>query len=224
MANTTIITASNGYKYRPMKESDYTFFMECWKDFPQGIQTYDVRTKRFSDFLQCNEGYGTEALIKSGDVNNTDKCVTWTHILEKADGTAVGVGVNVFAFNNEIFAKFGIIHPDHRGNKHWTAMEFMNLGLGERVEVTYGYSWFYETNPVNGSFGGAARTKYDAAGIDISQTGKTVVTPVENSADGVQFSTEEVNLQKNYSTIAQYRTYKSNNSDWASVSYSYSST
>ena len=84
--------------------------------------------------------------------------------------------------------------------------------------------WFYETNPVNGSFGGAARTKYDTAGIDISQTGKTVVTPVENAADGVQFSTEEVNLQKNYSTIAQYRTYKSNNSDWASVSYSYSST
>ena len=100
----------------------------------------------------------------------------------------------------------------------------MNLGLGERVEVTYGYSWFYETNPVNGGFGSAARTKYNAAGIDISQTGRTVVTPVQNAADGVQFSTEEVNLQKNYSTIEQYRTYKSNNSDWASVTYSYSST
>ena len=65
MACTTVITASNGYKWRPMKESDYNFFMEIWKDFPQGIQSYEMRLKRFSEFMTCNEGYGTEANIKA---------------------------------------------------------------------------------------------------------------------------------------------------------------
>ena len=50
MAATTICTASNGWKFRPLQETsaDQDFFMRCWKDFPQGTTTYIARLNRFS--------------------------------------------------------------------------------------------------------------------------------------------------------------------------------
>ena len=53
MANT--ITASNGYKMRPIKESDYTFVMETLKDFPLGAMTYSQRINEFSHMLYVSE-------------------------------------------------------------------------------------------------------------------------------------------------------------------------
>jgi len=218
MACNTVITASNGMKLRPMKESDFNFYMECWKDFPQGVQSYAERLNRFSAHMERNEGYGTEALIKSGDVNFEEKCIVWSMILEKADSTPVCYQTYVFEEANECFLKFGITHPNHRGQGHWKALSMFNLAMCQRVEVTSAYSWFMATNPVNSNAMSAERTKYANAGFDISKTAKATVTnpPV--------FNINEDDLVKNSGTITQYAQYKANDSAWADVTWTYSTT
>ena len=54
MAATTVLTASNGWKFRPLEETaaDQDFYIRCWKDFPQGSNTYIARLNRFSWHLQ----------------------------------------------------------------------------------------------------------------------------------------------------------------------------
>ena len=43
MAANTIVTASTGWKIRPLKESDYEFFMESFIDYPLGNNSYRRR-------------------------------------------------------------------------------------------------------------------------------------------------------------------------------------
>ena len=59
----------------------------------------------------------------------------------------------------------------------------------------------------------ATRTKWDGLGFDL--TGTTTTTPGE-------FHLEAQNLEHNEATIAQYRTLKAGDSDWADVTWSYS--
>ena len=218
MACNTVITASNGMKLRPMKESDFNFYMECWKDFPQGIQTYAERLNRFSAHMERNEGYGSEALIKSGDVNYTDKCIVWSMILEKADATPVCYQTFVFEVVDQCYLKFGITHPDRRGQGYWKALSMFNLAMCQRVEVTSAYSWFMAANPVNPNAITAERARYSAAGFDISGTAKIVPT------DPPTFNTHEHDVVKNHGTIAQYAQYKANDSNWVDVTWTYSTT
>lgn len=218
MACNTVITASNGMKLRPMVESDFNFYMECWKDFPQGIQTFSERMNRFSAHMQRNEGYGSEALIKSGDVDFEDKCIVWSMILEKADGTPVAYQAYVFEQENECYLKFGMVHPSHRGQGYWTATHMFVLAMCERVEVTSAHSWFMASNPINSNAMTAERNRYAAAGFDISGTGRTTVT------NPPMFNITEHDLVKNHGTIAQYTQYKANDSNWADITWTYSTT
>lgn len=231
MAAVTIVTGSNGYKLRPMKESDYTFFMECWKDFPQGLQTYDIRVKRFSKFLQCNEeGYGTDALIQAGTVGPSHGIATWTYIMEKPDGTPVALATYVFDEPQVLFAKFGMVHPDQRGNKYWTGICIMQLGLAQHLDITSGYSWFIKDNPVNPDAPNAERAKYDTAGMTTTGTAVTAVNiipmaagvNIEGAGMPVFNNVADVELVKNHATEAQYIVFKNNNSDWAAVTWSIS--
>ena len=222
MACTTVITASNGYKLRPLKESDFNFYMEAWKDFPQGVQTYEMRLKRFSMALQLNEGYGTEALIKSGDVDTQRKSVAWAFVLEKADATAVAYMSCIFEYANELFAKFHLVHPDHRGVGHWTALTMMNVALANRLDITQAHSWFMQTNPVNSAAMADQKTKYDTAGLTTSGTAQTTVTLTERGEPVFNHAVE--NLTKNLGNIAAWNQYVANNTDWASITYTYSTT
>ena len=67
MAN--IITASNGYKMRPIKESDYTFVMETLKDFPLGVMTYSRRINEFSRMLYVSEGF--DCILSGGEYTDS---------------------------------------------------------------------------------------------------------------------------------------------------------
>ena len=218
MACTTIITASNNMKLRPMTESDFSFYMECWKDFPQGLQSYAERLNRFSLHMERNEGYGTEALIKSGDVNYDDKCIVWSMILEKADGTPVAYQTYVFEEQDICLSRFEIIHPNHRRQGYWTALHMFLLAMCQRVEVNSAYSWYMAANPVNSNAVSAERSKFSADGFDISGTAKIVPT------DPPTFNTHEHDVVKNHGTIAQYAQYKANDSNWADVTWTYSTT
>jgi len=206
-----------------MKESDYNFFMEIWKDFPQGIQSYEMRLKRFSEFMRCNEGYGTEANIQAGEVNTVDKSVSWSFILEKADATPVGYAMSVFEEAGYLFAKFNCIHPDHRGQKHWTAITMLTLALARRLSITHGYSWMLSNNPVNSAAVADQKTKYANAGIDNSMNDKTSVT-MHPELKVPAFNHEVVDMFKNLGPISAYETLKSNNNDWKDITFTYSST
>ena len=218
MACNTVITASNGMKLRPMKESDFNFYMECWKDFPQGIQSFSERLNRFSLHMERNEGYGSEALIKSGDVNFEEKCIVWSMILEKADGTPVGYNTYVFEEDNICLSKFEMIHPSHRGQGYWTALHMFALAMCQRVEINSAYSWYMTTNPVNSNATTAERSKFAAAGFDLSGQARIIPT------DPPSFNTHEHDVVKNYGTVAQYAQYKANDSAWADVTWTYSTT
>jgi len=221
MANTTVITASNGYKLRPLKESDFNFYMEAWKDFPQGIQTYEMRLKRFSMMLQLNEGYGTEALIKSGDVDTLSKSVAWHFVMEKADGTAVGFLSSIFEYVDKMYAKFHLIHPDHRGQGHWTALTVLTIELANYLEITESHSWFMESNPVNSAAMQDQKHKYDTAGLTTSGTAQTTVSLTQDKGDPV-FNHSVHNLTKNLGSMVVWNQYVANNTDWASITYTYS--
>ena len=222
MANITVITASNGYKLRPLKESDFNFYMEAWKDFPQGVQSYEMRLKRFSMMLQLNEGYGTEALIKAGDVDTLNKSIGWHFVMEKADGTAVGFLSSIFEYADKMYAKFHLIHPDHRGQGHWTALTMLTIELANHLEITESHSWFMETNPVNSAAMTDQKTKYDAAGLTTSDTAQTTVTLTDKGEPVFNHSVH--NLTKNLGSMAVWNQYKANNTDWASITFTYSTT
>ena len=108
MAN--IITASNGYKMRPIKESDYTFIMETLKDFPLGAMTYSQRINEFSHMLYVSEGF--DSVLSTGDYN---ACIAT--VIEKPDGTPVALRHNIIK-DNIAEIRIGAVHPDHRGNKY----------------------------------------------------------------------------------------------------------
>ena len=112
------VTSSNGYKMRPLIESDQPFIMECLKDFPIGSNTYYQRITEFSHMLYVTEGYNADT-VKAGN-----QC-SLTAVLEKTDGTKLGF--NHYEFDNKIVTiKMGVIHPTYRGEGHATA----NLMLG----------------------------------------------------------------------------------------------
>ena len=58
----TIITASNGYKIRPLTDSDSSFILETLKDFPVGSNTYSQRVNEFSNSLYVTEGFNKTAV------------------------------------------------------------------------------------------------------------------------------------------------------------------
>ena len=116
MANT--ITASNGYKMRPIKESDYTFVMETLKDFPLGAMTYSQRINEFSHMLYVSEGF--DSVLSTGDYN---ACIAT--VIEKPDGTAVALRHNIIK-DNVAEIRIGAVHPDHRGNKYQTVNSMLN--------------------------------------------------------------------------------------------------
>ena len=78
-------------------------------------------------------------------------------------------------------------------------------------------------NPVNAAAIADQKAKYDTAGIDTSRTDTTSVTIIPEL--GVPaFNHEVVDMFKNLAPISAYETLKSNNSTWADVTFTYSST
>ena len=140
--------------------------------------------------------------------------------MENTDGVPVAQTVYVFEEAHVMFVKFGMIHPSHRGNKYWTVAQIMDIGLAEHLQITSSYSWFLKTNPINPNAMNVTRTKFAAAGADISVTGVTS-TDLQRNGEPV-FNTREENLVKNQGTIAQWRLVKTANSDWADVTFTIS--
>ena len=212
MAATTICTASNGWKFRPLEETstDQDFFMRCWKDFPQGTTTYIARLNRFSRMLLNNDNFN-ETNIHTYD---NDNLLLATYVSEKS-GTPIGISTWVFgAEAGKMNVRFGMIDPNERGKGYFSDHNIMTLGMMERWNMTHINAWFQAPgNAGHNNAVSATRTKWDGLGFDL--TGTTTTTPGE-------FHLEAQNLEHNEATIAQYRTLKAGDSDWADVTWSYS--
>ena len=90
----------------------------------------------------------------------------------------------------------------------------MTLGMMERWNLTHINAWFQAPgNAGHNTAVSSTRTKWDDLGFDL--TGTTTTSPGD-------FHLEAQNLEYNEATIAQYRTLKAGDSDWASVTWTYS--
>ena len=210
----TIVTANNGWVNRPMIESDFTFWMECWKDFPlspgETTFTYLDRLTWFSARILNNET-GTDASIKSGFTMTNNVPLIRTYVTLKPDGTPIGIRVYSLEESGEAWVRSDLIHPAHRGEGHWTDHQLMQLGLMREWNITTTKAWV-ENDPTFSTMG-FVKTKLTNLGMGVSASAK-------DSSDGALNSVgTSVSLDHWTRPIAQFEAQKSGDSDWADVTY-----
>ena len=193
----TIVTSSNGYKIRPMIESDQSFITDCLKDFPIGSNTYLQRITEFSHMLYVTEGY-TEAKVKAGN-----QC-SITIVLEKTDGTKLGFQHS--DFNNKIVSvKMGVIHPDHRGEGYSTAYLMLGGELAyNHLDCTSSVLEVVDTYEKQ-----IEKWRPDLAADETTRT-------TDRSKFG---DTKNYNLVKVTATAAEHEAHRAAHSTWGSVTY-----
>ena len=213
----TIITANNSWVHRPMIESDYTFWMECWKDYPLspevGTFTYEERLKWFSARITQNET-GTDASIKGGFTMTSNTPIIRTYISVNPAGNPVGIRVYSFEASGEAWVRADIIHPTHRGNGYFTDHKILAVGLMREWNITTIKGWV-ENDPTFSTIG-LVKTKLGNLGMSVSASAKDSSDIALNS-EGTSVSLDNLSI-----TIAQCEALKSGDSDWADVTFAIS--
>ena len=198
----TIITTSNGYKYRPLEETDETFMMDCLKDYPIGSNTIYQRRNEFANMLYVTEGFD-ETKVK-----NKTSPQSITMVTEKADGSAIGFQ-HIEIVDLIVELRMGATHPTHRRQGHSTA-RLMLLG-----EFAYNHL-------------GCTGTMVEIVNTD--QVNKVADTwRGDISADETQRNnenkfgdTQTFTLNKIQITAAEHETHRAGHSTWVSVTYTIS--
>jgi hypothetical protein len=95
----------------------------------------------------------------------------------------------------------------------------MLLALAERLQITSGFGYQLVESPSQNA-ANHMREAFSNSGAD---TSGTLTSKILRYPDGeIDFITSEDAMTKNVFTIAQFRTFKANNSDWAGVTWAYS--
>tara|TARA_R100001443_G_scaffold27688_1_gene40894 strand:+ start:153 stop:752 length:600 start_codon:yes stop_codon:yes gene_type:complete len=198
----TIITASNGYKYRPLAETDETFIMESLKDYPIGSNTYQQRLNEFSNFLYVTEGFNETA------VKNKTSPQSITMVTEKSGGTAVGFQ-HITIDNLVVNLAMGATHPSHKRQGHSTA-RLMLLGEFAYTHLGCSGTWLEIVNT-----------------DEVKQVADTWRGDI--SADETQRANENkfgdsqtYTLNKIQITAAEHETHRAAHSTWGSITYTIS--
>ena len=199
MAN--IITASNGYKLRPLAESDHTFMVETLADFPIGCNTYLQRQQEFSNML-----YVTNGFTKSKVTNKTPTSITM--VLEKADGTEVSFN-HYEIIDLVIDVKMGAVHPSHRGQKHYTAQQmlggyfaYIHLGCTKSIQEAVDTDTLTEL---------ANNWRPSLSTAEVDRTSEN------NFGDDRTYT-----LSKITATAGEHESYRASHSTWSSITYAVS--
>ena len=198
----TIITASNGYKYRPLAETDETFIMESLKDYPIGSNTYQQRLNEFSNFLYVTEGFNETA------VKNKTSPQSITMVTEKSGGTAIGFQ-HITIDNLVVNLAMGATHPSHKRQGHSTA-RLMLLGEFAYTHLGCSGTWLEIVNT-----------------DEVKQVADTWRGDI--SADETQRANENkfgdsqtYTLNKIQITAAEHETHRAAHSTWGSITYTIS--
>ncbi len=213
MAANTICTASNGWKLRPLVESDSTFFMETFADYPLGSSSYATRINKFSACLYQNSRY-EDSIIKSGKVTIADGVdgngVVRTYVTERPDGKAVQIRILISAEPGILVVRSYAIHPTYRGNNYVHQCAALGVGLNREWSITTVRAWLEATptfpaiNPI--------RAKYTAAGVNLDIATETNVVDYGDSTS----------IKKLEANQTQYEALKTNCPGWADVTYTIS--
>ena len=195
----TVITTSNGYKYRPLEEADETFIMETLKDYPIGSNTIYQRRNEFANMLYVTEGFD-ETKVK-----NKTSPQSITMVTEKADGTAVGfqhIDIN----NLLVELRMGATHPSHRRQGHSTA-RLMLLGEFAYNHLGCSGTWLeiVDTNNLNK----VADTWRD----DIS------AEETERNTENKFGDSHNYTLKKIQITAEEHEAHRAGHSTWGSITY-----
>jgi len=213
MAANTICTASNGWKMRPLEESDYTFFMESFKDYPLGSNSYAARVNRFSGCLYRNSLY-EDSIIKAKKVTIADGVdgdgVVRTYVTERADGTAIQIRVLIMHEPGVKVARAYAMHPTYRGNGYIHQCEALGVGLNREWDIDIVRGWL-EATPTFPAIT-PMRAKYVTAGINLDMSTDT----------NVQDHGNESLIKKLEASKTQYEALKTNCPGWADVTYTIS--
>ena len=192
----TTVTSSNGYKIRPLIDSDESFIMECLKDFPIGSNSLYQRITEFSYMLYVTQAFDAD-IVKAGNI------CSLTTVLEKTDGTKLGF--NHYEFENKIVhIKMGVIHPTYRGEKHATA----NLMLGGALCYT------------NMGCTGAVLELVDTYENQLERWRPDLSTPETKRTNENKFGDAQTyNLIKITAKATEHETHRAAHSTWGSVTY-----
>ena len=195
----TVITASNGYKYRPLAESDETFILETLKDYPIGSNTIFQRRNEFANMLYVTEGFD-ETKVK-----NKTSPQSITMVTEKSDGTSVGFQ-HIEIVDLLVELRMGATHPSHRRQGHSTARLML---LGEYIYKHLGCSgtWLEIVDTVN------LKKVADTWRGDISAE-ETQRTNENKFGDNQTYTLNKIQI-----TSAEHETHRAGHSTWGTVTY-----
>lgn len=195
----TVITASNGYKYRPLAESDETFILETLKDYPIGSNTIYQRRNEFANMLYVTEGFD-ETKVK-----NKTSPQSITMVTEKSDGTAIGFQ-HIEIVDLLVELRMGATHPSHRRQGHSTARLML---LGEYIYKHLGCTgtWLEIVNTDN------LEKVADTWRGDISAE-ETQRTNENKFGDSQTYTLKKIQI-----TSAEHETHRSGHSTWSTVTY-----
>ena len=194
------VTSSNGYKIRPLTDSDSSFILETLKDFPVGSNTYSQRVNEFSNLLYVTEGFNKTA------VTNKTSPQSITLVTEKADGTAIGFQ-HIKIDNLVVEIVMGATHPSHRRQGHSTA-RLMLLG-----EFVYNYLGCTGTSMEIVNADQVAKAA-DPWRPDISAA-ETQRTNENKFGDSQTYTLNRIQI-----TAAEHETHRAAHSTWGSITYS----
>ena len=195
----TVITASNGYKYRPLAESDETFILETLKDYPIGSNTIFQRRNEFANMLYVTEGFD-ETKVK-----NKTSPQSITMVTEKSDGTSVGFQ-HIEIVDLLVELRMGATHPSHRRQGHSTARLML---LGEYIYKHLGCSgtWLEIVDTDN------LKKVADTWRGDISAE-ETQRTNENKFGDNQTYTLNKIQI-----TSSEHETHRAGHSTWGTVTY-----
>jgi hypothetical protein len=213
MAASTIITASNGWKMRPLKETDYQFFMESFADYPLGNTSYRSRQNKFSGCIHNNSLYD-DAVIKSGNVTQADgvqsQGIIRTYVIEHPDETPVGIEIRIHHEPHLCVTRGLVIHPLQRGKKYLKPCHIMGYGLSLELSITTSRAWLQETSPFETMT--HMKPKYDTAGLDRDFAAEVNAVDIGSSDP----------IRKMEGGVEPWEQIKATTTGWADVTYTVS--
>ena len=213
MAASTIVTSSNGWKTRPLVESDSTFFKESFAYYPLGSNSYAARVNKFSACLYQNSLY-EDSIIKSGKVTVADGVdgngVIRSYVTERADGQAIHTRILIMHQPGIMVIRSYAMHPTYRGNGYAHQCAAHAVGLLREWNITKCRAWI-EATP---SFPAmpSMKTKYNTAGVNLDMSTDT----------NVQDYGDESSIKMLEADLSHSETLKTNCPGWADVTYTIS--
>lgn len=208
-----IVTASNGWVYKPITEVDAANLMMCFKDYPlsQGNTpiTYEERLTFFSETLLRNES-GTLPLSEDAVPG-----IVRVYGLFKPDGTLVGARSYKFFTPGEVNVLHYVVHPDHRNQgytKVFRALE--HKGLWNHYNITT-IKAVLESTPTFAAMN-ALKSTWNAGGANL-EGGDSTSLDWNLDKDGNQ-----VALKLMVGTRAQAEALVAADNDWKDITYTFS--